>query len=120
MPAVCSAAMNFSTSRVTWCKVEPWWSSRYTSRLSTRQFSLLSPSSGLAAPPPMRSAAGERCSAAQRGLASLLAAVYSLMPPATLLTDCTPATPLMYRSKRSTAFINLQSRQASSSPVFSA
>ena len=51
--------------------------------------------------------------------ASLLPEVASLAKPATVTTDCTPSTPRMYWSKRSTAFITPQFRQASSRPSVS-
>ncbi|MNR65200.1 hypothetical protein D3C85_1881440 [compost metagenome] len=53
-------------------------------------------------------------------MASLFAAANSFTPPATVLTDCTPSTPRKRRSKRSTAFITCQFRQASSRWVVSA
>ena len=71
-------------------------------------------------PEPVRSAASERCSAAQRGLASLLPPAATLARVAAVTTDCTPSTPRMCKSKRSTAFITGQRRQASPSPSVSA
>ena len=69
---------------------------------------------------PVRSAASERCSAAQRGLASLFPLAATLARVAAVTTDCTPSMPRTKKSKRSTAFITGQRRQASPSPSVSA
>ena len=85
----------------------------------TPQPSVFRPSSGNAARAPVRSAPSLRCSPAQRGLPSLLPPAATLAIPATLVTERTPSTPRIVLSKRSTAFITGQDRQASVWPVVS-
>ncbi|EDS99569.1 hypothetical protein BamIOP4010DRAFT_6917 [Burkholderia ambifaria IOP40-10] len=69
------------------------------------QFAVFIPLSGSNALEPCVSPSLERGSAAQRGLPSLNAAMNTLPCDATLVTDCTPATPRMFISNRSIALI---------------